>query len=238
MKNIIAIQGQKAAGKDETAKYLNYLLNTPFWMHGYWLAKLLNFQPINHKWHVTRYADALKRMLAIMINVSVNKFEDRDFKERYYFDFNKYRLINISETAIPNIISDKAFNRELKRSNLSVATEYTLSIRQILQFFGTDIMRRFFGNKLWIYTTLNSKYNNLIIADQRFAIENEIVTDINYNTFVIHITREECTSGLHASEKELEELLNNEQYDILLENNGTLKDLFFKCRDLVYNYLM
>lgn len=83
-----------------------------------------------------------------MMNVSVNKFEDRDFKERYYFDFNKYRLINISETAIPNIISDKAFNRELKRSNLSVATEYTLSIRQILQFFGTDIMRRFFGNKL------------------------------------------------------------------------------------------
>lgn len=30
MKNIIAIQGYKGSGKDEIAKYINYILNTPF----------------------------------------------------------------------------------------------------------------------------------------------------------------------------------------------------------------
>lgn len=203
-------------------------------MHIYWLAKLLNFKPIANKWIVTRYADGLKKMLAILMNVHVHNFEDRAFKENYYFDFNSYRLINSKEKQVDNTITDKIFNRELKRNNLNVAIEHTLSIRQILQFFGTDVMRRFFGNELWIHNTLNSKHNNLIIADQRFIIENEIVSNSDYRTYIIHVVRNGCSAGLHASEKELETLLNNKKYDILLENNGTLKDLFNKCKTIIY----
>ena len=238
MKNIIAIQGFKGSGKDEVAKYINYILNTPSWMHIYWLAKLLRFQPVFHKWKITRYADALKRMLAIMLNVDVSEFENRDFKENYCFDFSLYQLININSVDNPNTISDKSFNRELKKGNLNVAIEYNLSIRQILQFFGTDIMRRYFGDELWIHTTLNSKSNNLIIADQRFIVENTIVSNSKYNTCIIHIVRNGCVAGMHASEKELEELYQNKKYDILLENNSTLKELFNKCKNITYSYLL
>lgn len=177
-------------------------------------------------------------MLAIMMNVDVSNFEDRNFKEHYYFDFNSYKLINTKEATVSNTITDKYFNRELKRGNLDVAIKYILSIRQILQFFGTDVMRKFFGDKLWIYNTLNSKYNNLIIADQRFIIENQIVSSLNYQTYIIHVIRDGCVVGLHASEKELEELFNNKNYDVLLENNGTLKDLFYKCKNIIYCYLL
>lgn len=238
MKNIVAIQGFKGSGKDQTAIYLNYLLNTPTWMHIYWLAKLINFQPVMHKWKITRYADSLKKMLAIMMNVGVDRFEDRDFKENYYFDFNNYKLINSKEKTICNTITDKYFSRELRRGNLDVAVKYILSIRQILQFFGTDIIRKFFGDKLWIYNTLNSKHNNLIIADQRFIIENQIVSSLNYQTHIIHVIRDGCVAGSHASEKELEELFNNKNYDVLLENNSTLKNLFYKCKNITYCYLL
>lgn len=43
---------------------------------------------------------------------------------------------------------------------------------------------------------------------------------------------------MHASEKELEELYQNKKYDILLENNGTLKELFNKCKSITYFYLL
>lgn len=87
-------------------------------------------------------------MLAIMMNIDINRFEDQDFKANYYFNFNTYQLLNINETSINNTITDKYFSRELKRNNLNIALQYTLSIRQILQFFGTDVMRKIFGDKL------------------------------------------------------------------------------------------
>lgn len=177
-------------------------------------------------------------MLAIMLNVDVSKFENREFKESCYFDFLSYQLINSNSAYKLHTLSDKAFNRELKKGNLDVATEYNLSIRQILQFFGTDIMRRYFGDELWIHTTLNSRYNNLIIADQRFIVENKMVSNNKYNTHIIHIVRDGCVAGMHASEKELEELYQNKKYDILLENNGTLKELFNKCKSITYFYLL
>ena len=63
MKQIIAIQGKKGSGKDEVAKYINYMLGTPSFMHHFWIGKLLNFRPINGKWHLTRYASKLKELL-------------------------------------------------------------------------------------------------------------------------------------------------------------------------------
>lgn len=237
MKKIIAVQGFKGSGKDETAKFLNYLLNSPSWMHNYQIAKLLNFKTISNKWKITRYADSLKKILAILMNIDIKKFEDRAFKEYCYFDFNSYTLLDSSKEKVIRTITDKAFNKEIKKENLKLALEHNLTIRQILQFFGTDVMRKFFGNKLWIHTTLNIKENNLIIADQRFCIENQILTNSNTNHLIIHIIRPGCEPGLHASEKELEELLNNKQYDVLLENNGTLENLFNKCKNLVYNFI-
>ena len=82
------------------------------------------------------------------MNVNLNKFEDRNFKESFYFDFNSYELIDSNITDVINPITDKAFNKEIKKGKLNIALEKTLTIRQILQFFGTDIMRKFFGDEL------------------------------------------------------------------------------------------
>lgn len=235
MKNIIVIQGYKDTGKDQTAKYLNYILNTPSWMHIYWIAKLVNFCPIFKHWKIVHYADKLKEMLSIMMNIDKSKFDDREFKEFYRFDFQKFLLYDSRVKTFGNEATDKVFARELKKENRNLTTEYNLSIRQILQYFGTDIMRKYFGDGLWIYSTLqNREESNIIIADQRFAIENEITKE--YDAFTIHITRKGRTAGLHSSEKELDTLYKNKKFDISLINNGTLKELFNKCKNIVYGY--
>lgn len=229
---IIAIQGKKNSGKDTCAVYLQYLLNTPRIFHMYWLAKLLKFRSPIHKWTITRYAGRLKEMVALLISVPVERLEDREFKEEWYFDFNTYRLYN--NKIVPNYrpISDKTFAKELKKGNLNLAVENNLTIRQLLQFFGTDIMRRFFGDKLWIFTTLNG-VDNVVIADQRFLTENNILRTTK-NAITLHILRDCAAGGLHSSEKELDDLYNQHCYDHIIDNNGTLKDLFNNLKKFLY----
>lgn len=231
MKNIIAIQGLKGSGKDEVAKFLRYLLGTPSWMHQYWMAKLLNFKPLRNKWVISRYASKLKEILSIIMNVDCNRFEDREFKEKYFFDFNNYKLMFIDNVPKDKLITDKKFCNLIKQNRLEeINKNYILSIRQILQFFGTEICRKFLGDNLWIHCTLNDKHQNVIIADQRFIVENNTLLNSDYNKFIIHVCRNLCQVGRHSSEQEVMELYRKKRYDYEMPNNGTLKDLFNNCK--------
>ena len=169
-------------------------------------------------------------MCAILLNVPVEDFENRDFKENYYFDFNEYKFYHRLIVNKGDMITDKEFSKQLKKGNLDIILQYKLSVRQILQCFGTDVMRRFFGDKLWINITLAQDIDNMIISDQRFMIENETVRE--NDSFIIHITRPGCEAGNHPSEKELTKLYQRKQYDVLIENDGTLRDLFNKCKEI------
>lgn len=91
-------------------------------------------------------------MLAILLNTNVQNFEDREFKEQYCVDFNTLQLIHVDESNIntfkDKILSDTRFTKEIKRVNPNLTKNYFLSIRQILQYFGTEIMRFYFGDRL------------------------------------------------------------------------------------------
>lgn len=73
-----------------------------------------------------------------------------------------------------------------------------------------------------------------MITDQRFIIENQSVQELDHNT-IIHIIRPGTESSNHASEKELVKLFQKKQYDYIINNDGTLEDLFNKCKEIVYS---
>lgn len=237
MQKIISVQGNKWSGKDTVAKMLQYLLSTPKILHKYDLYCRLNWFKKDYK--IVRYADKMKEMLAILLNTNVQNFEDREFKEQYYVDFNTLQLIHVDESNIntfkDKILSDTRFTKEIKRVNPNLTKNYFLSIRQILQYFGTEIMRFYFGDRLWILSTLNNRGSNIIISDQRFIIEN--ITTYNLGAVIIHITRPGCEKSSHSSETELDKLYQDKAYSYLIENNGTLRDLFNNCKKLVQDGL-
>ena len=189
--SLIAIAGFKNAGKDTAASMLQYLLNTPKVLHTYKLYRILHRFCKHRKYKITSFAYPLKKTLAALLDIDINKFEDRSFKENYYIYF---------------------------------------PTRQLLQVFGTECMRSTFGDKIWILTTLKNPTNK-IISDLRFKTEWQAIQVLNGAS--IYIYRSIARPGNHASEKELEELFCNRQFDYCIDNNGSLEDLFYSLKELV-----
>ena len=89
-------------------------------------------------------------------------------------------------------------------------------------------MRGIFGDKLWILSTIKSKHP-LIISDLRFKIELETIKKLGGK--VIYISRKSAQAGNHTSEKEVIDMLNNNQFDIVINNDLDKSDLFNKLRN-------
>lgn len=66
----------------------------------------------------------------------------------------------------------------------------------------------------------------------RFKVEAEMVKERRGT--VIYIDRPGCEVGNHQSEREAFELYQEGKCDHVIHNDGTLKDLFDKCKEIVY----
>lgn len=82
-------------------------------------------------------------MLADLLGIDRSKFEDRNFKENTFVDLNELR-ITISPT---NQLSDNKFSKLVKTLDPEIMKS-SLTIRQLMQMFGSNVMRKFFGDRI------------------------------------------------------------------------------------------
>lgn len=233
MNKIIAISGTKATGKTTTGDMLRFMLSTPKFLHHYWIYERFPKLKLKGNWLNVSFAGSLKQMLAVLLRVPVEMFEDRDFKENVFVDFNDLTFHRREDLKKYQILSDSKFSRKVKEMSIDVRANM-LSIRQLLQYWGTEIQRRYLGDQLWSLTTLKlAETHDLIISDMRFKVEAEMVKE--RGGIVIYIDRPGCEVGNHQSEKEAFELYQEGKCDYVIHNNGTLKDLFEKCKDILSN---
>lgn len=222
--------GTKGVGKDTSAEMLQFLLNTPSFLHFYWIYCYFPFLGKLGKWKVTSFARPLKEVLGVILGVSVEKFEDRDFKENYCVDFNTSKIYHVKEDRCEShLLTDKEMSKLIKNKEYQVINKYYLTIRQCLQYIGTEICRNFISDKVWINSTL--KGDNLILSDLRFKKEFEELD--NHQSFRILIERPGYLPGNHISEKQIMELKAERTFEGYINNNGTLKDLFYKVKQLI-----
>ncbi len=206
------------------------MLNTPSFLHYYWIYKCLPFLGNFWKWKTTSFAKPLKEVLGIILGVPAERFESREFKENYCVDLNTAKIYYCGSYDCQNkLLSDKELAKLIKNKEYQVINKYFLTIRQCLQYIGTEIMRTFISDKIWINASL--KGNNLIFGDLRFKKEFEELD--NHNSFRILIERPGCVPGNHASEKQIMELKAERTFEGYINNNGTLKDLFYKIKNLI-----
>lgn len=176
------------------------------------------------------FAGALKEMLSVLLRVPVEKFEDRDFKENVFIDFNDLSFHKREDLKRYQILSDSKFSRKIKEGTIDVRANL-LSVRQLLQYWGTQICRFYLGENIWTLATLKSVENqNIIISDLRF--KNEASAVQRNNGIVVYIDRPGHIPGSHQSEIECFEMYEKNQVDFVIHNDGSLKDLFNKIKKL------
>lgn len=227
-KRLIAVSGVKGSGKDSVSSMLQYCLSVPKMFRQYFFYK--NFRKwIKPKYKRIAFADPLKKMLSDLLNISLDKFYIREFKEGC--------IINVSTLEgswLGEKLSDSKFNKLVKQLDPSL-TEANLSLRQLLQYFGTEIMQKYFGKRVWINSTMQNRSEYTIISDLRFIEEYNAVKE--KKGIVIYINRPNYEFGQHASEREMKELLENDKYDFIIDNNGSMEDLFNQVKELKINEL-
>lgn len=105
------------------------------------------------------------------------------------------------------------------------------SYRELLQWFGTSIREKICDD-FWIQALFgNEDGSNIIITDVRF--KNEVEAIKNKEGIVIRVNRNNSGAGNHISETELDDY----SFEYIIENNGTLEDLFYKIKHLLIEIL-
>jgi hypothetical protein len=107
--------------------------------------------------------------------------------------------------------------------------------RWVLQHFGTEVMRGQMYDGIWVDSCIGRyKGQNTVISDTRFI--NEIKTIKAHGGIIICVQRgalptrtEMKEKGVHQSEWDW----LGYDYDINIDNNGTLEELYAKVDDLI-----
>ena len=86
-------------------------------------------------------------MLAILLNVPVSKFNNRHFKEDCVVNIPTLDSTLSDFTESNDKLSDSKFNRMVKSLDPEL-TQSNLTIRQLMQYFGTNVMHTYLGRNV------------------------------------------------------------------------------------------
>lgn len=190
MLKIVSILGKKGNGKDYVSSLLIDKLKTRYFT----------------KIQVLAFADKLKEVLSIITGVPLDLFYVQSFKESY--------MINMKTFDVEEI--DNRCQHISKDQQISENVDFWISIRELLQYFGTDVMQNTFGKNVWINSVIKnlneSKFN--IITDVRFLTEYNALKDKGAFTIRVENDYVEDTDT-HASETEADQITA----DFVIKNN-------------------
>lgn len=229
--NIICVSGLANSGKSTASEMLYYLLNAWKPFRSYFWFKIFKKWPFKKNWEITAFAKPLKQSLSILLNKPLDWFEDRKNKELCFVDLTSLKIYPAHKAWSDLRLSENRFSKLIK-SGEPMPTEYFLSVRQLMQYYGTEVIRKYIGDKTWINATLNNREKNLIVSDLRFKVEYEVVHD--KKGIIIYINRDSAVPGTHASEREVLELKDANAFDYVVDNNGTMEDLYNNLKKVIY----
>lgn len=226
---IIGISGYSHSGKDTVGIIIQYSIYEKYLKPNISLQEVLK-DPDAHnwwlenesKWKIKKWAGKLKEVASILTGISVQKFEDQEFKKTLLGP--EWGTVTLNPlNAIP-VFENVKFNS-------------LISIREFLQRLGTDAIRDGVHTNAWVNALMadyrkidyndddQPEHPNWIVTDTRFPNEAQAIKDAG--GLVIRVDR----PGLkpinnHASEIELD----NWNFDYKIANVSDIKALTLTVR--------
>ena len=194
MARFITLAGKKQTGKDTSAQYIKHVLK-------------------GQRVHVVHFADTLKKACSEIFGIPLEDMETEVGKQR---------------------VTDVTWPARIEEGNLVLgyepwgAQERThdgsqMTVREILQFVGTNLLRNQMDPDVWVKAVYRKRYREddiVVVADCRFPNEAEFARE---RGLLIGVQRE---TGLacdgHASETALDRYTD---YHYTIDNNGSFMDL-------------
>jgi hypothetical protein len=220
---IISLSGSKGSGKDLSGKIIQFLtshdddliqdfLESPEVMLALNKDGKKNWQgdpSCCSEWKIKKFANKLKEMVAVLLDVPTSRMEELDFKE----------------TPLPPQWSIWVEGEE------DSLFEVSLTPRMFLQIIGTDVCRRLHPN-VWVNSLMDSYEENSkwIVTDTRFP--NELAAVKAAGGISIYIERETPFEDSHLSETAFED---KSDFDYIIDNNGDLDSLISELTYILSN---
>lgn len=120
------------------------------------------------------------------------------------------------------------YNDAIELVGYTQAKSVLPEVRRFLQVLGTDVGRNMISDTVWVDATLRrlenetSSSDDIVIADTRFQNEIDAVKSLSDESYAVRVHRPGVVAmSDHPSEVELD----NYSFDVVLNNDGDLRDL-------------
>lgn len=154
----------------------------------------------------------------------------------YVADLLKNNLLNSEVLSFAEPLKDImsiAFNittselDELKNDYEPIVNDYVeTNYREILQRFGTDAMKKHFGDDVWadlLITKIDHSRSHTIISDWRFRSEKEALLKAGYEVCTVRVLDTNIEPHDHISERDLDDVI----CDYIIDNTDKTPDIRF-----------
>lgn len=140
--------------------------------------------------------------------------------------------LKLSASSMFGIDLNYFYDRDKKEERIEY---WGLSPRQIAQLLGTEAVRGVFGDDFWVrrwYLSflLMKDTDHVVVPDVRFELEAEFIRRLGGT--ILHVRRPTAglqgMDGLHVSERGI----RHDSNDLVIDNDGTLDDLYSKADQL------
>lgn len=227
---LISLSGRMNSGKDTVGKIIKILTSSPHFNNKA-VIDFLDRDLYDSDWEIKKFADKLKDIVCLLLNVDRKTLEDREFKEKELGPEWDRIIASDGKIYLPDEYPDLEYSK--------------LTPRLLLQIMGTQIGREIIHPNLWGNALMSGykpnwteetkqywkdklpEYPNWIITDTRF--ENELKAVKDRGGITIRVNRPGLVESNHLSETSLD----SATFDYVIDNNSGTEELVEKVREIL-----